>query len=159
MTSSTLPTDLPSAGLIKRLAAMVYDSLLLMAVAMAYGAAFLAIKYSFFHPPLQVGERAVMGSGGFVGLVLTMEVFFWFFWCRGGQTLGMRAWRLQIQQPDGRTPTLKQAVIRGLVAPLSLALLGLGYWWSLWDKEKRTWQDMASGTRVASLPKPPKNKK
>lgn len=159
MTSPTHFADLPSAGLIKRFAAMVYDSLLLMAVAMAYGAAFLAIKYSFFHPPLQVGERAVMGTGGFIGLVLTMEVFFLFFWCRGGQTLGMRAWRLQIQQADGSAPSLQQAAIRGVVAPLSLALLGLGYWWSLWDKQKRTWQDIASDTRVAVLPKPAKKRK
>lgn len=158
MTSPTLSADLPSAGLIKRFAAMVYDSLLLMAVAMAYGAAFLAIKYSLFHPPLQVGERAVMGTGGFLGLLLTLEVFFWFFWCRGGQTLGMRAWRLQIQQPNGRTPTLKQAVVRGLVAPLSFVPLGLGFWWSLGDKEKRTWHDTASGTRMVVLPKPAKKK-
>lgn len=151
--------SLPSAGLIKRLAAIVYDSLLVMAVAMAYGAAFLAIKYSFFHAPLEAGERAEMGTGGFIGLLLVIEIFFWFFWCRGGQTLGMRAWRLQIQQPDGSLPTLHQAVIRGLVAPVSLALAGLGYWWSLVDKQQRSWQDVASGTRVVSLPKPAKVKK
>ena len=159
VTAPTSSASLPSASLIKRLAAIVYDSLLVMAVAMAYGALFLAIKYSFFHPELQGGERAVMGTGGFVGLLLAIQGFFWFFWCRGGQTLGMRAWRLQIQQADGRTPTLQQAIIRGLVAPLSLGLLGLGYWWSLWDKEHRTWQDIASDTQVVSLPKPPKRKK
>lgn len=144
---------LPTATLIKRFAAMVYDSLLVMAVAMGYGALFIGIKYSLFDVALPTGERATIGTAGFVGLLLVIECFFWFFWCRGGQTLGMRAWRLQLRQMDGQFVTLPQAMVRGLVAPLSLCLLGLGYWWRLWDKEGRTWHDIASGTQVVQLPK------
>ncbi|WP_439135497.1 RDD family protein [Pseudomaricurvus sp.] len=149
MTTQTLP----SASLIKRFAAMVYDSLLVMAVAMAYGAAYVSIKYAVFHTDLPTGERAKMGTEGFVGLILVVECFFWFFWCRGGQTLGMRAWRLQLRQTNGQFASLPQAMVRGLVAPISLALIGLGYWWRLWDKEGRTWHDIASHTQVVQLPK------
>lgn len=149
MTTPTLPT----ASLIKRFAAMVYDSLLVMAVAMGYGALFIGIKYSVFNVDLPTGERATIGTAGFVGLILVIEAFFWFFWCRGGQTLGMRAWRLQLRQDNGQFVSLPQAMVRGLIAPLSLAAFGLGYWWRLWDKEGRTWHDMASGTRMVQLPK------
>ncbi|GAB3093517.1 RDD family protein [Aestuariicella hydrocarbonica] len=144
---------LPNASLIKRLAAMVYDSLLIMAVAMAYGAAFLAIKYSIFQVELSPNERAEMGTAGFIGLILVLEMFFWFFWCRGGQTLGMRAWRLVLVQDNGHTPSLLQAMVRSLIAPLSLGLLGLGYWWALWDRQGRSWHDIASHTHVVVLPK------
>lgn len=149
MTTQTLPT----ATLIKRIAAMVYDSLLVMAIAMAYGAAYIGIKYAVFHVELATGERATMSTAGFVGLLLIIECFYWFFWCRGGQTLGMRAWRLQLRQTNGQFATLPQALVRGLVGPISLVLFGLGYWWCLWDKQGRTWHDIASNTEVVQLPK------
>lgn len=149
MTSPACPT----ASLPRRLAALVYDSLLLMALAMAYAAALLAIKHALLDLELGPSGRAELGSAGFVGLVLVLEAFYWFFWMRGGQTLGMRAWRLQLVNLEGGRVSLLQALVRGLVAPFSLLLLGLGFWWSLWDKERASWHDRASQTRVVLLPK------
>lgn len=146
--------QLPSAHLLKRLIAMVYDSLIVMAVAMAYGALFLSIKHAIFDIELAQDQRASIGTPGFFGLILVLQAFFWFFWCRGGQTLGMRAWRLQVVQLNSNhTPNLLQALVRGLVGPFSILLCGLGYWWCLWDKDGQTWHDKASGTRMVQLEK------
>lgn len=145
--------SLPTANMFKRLIAMVYDSLIIMAVAMAYGALYLSIKHALFDIELGPDERASMGTPGFVGLILVLEAFCWFFWCRGGQTLGMRAWRIQMVQTNGQTPNLLQAMIRGMIAPFSLLLFGLGFLWGFWEKDKRTWHDLASGTWVVQLPK------
>lgn len=143
----------PSAGLLRRLAAMGYDSLVIMSLAMLYGGVFLAIKYWALQTELPAGEKASMGTAGFVGLLLLIEMFYWYFWCKDGQTLGMRAWRLRVRGNDGGPIRLEAAVLRGLCAPLSLALAGLGYFWCLWDKEGKTWHDRLSGTEVVVLPK------
>ncbi len=80
-------------------------------------------------------------------------LFFGWFWTRSGQTLGMQAWRLRVQQPDGSPISWRQALVRMGGAVLSALCLGAGYWWLLFDRERRTWHDRLSGTRVVLLPK------
>ena len=57
-------------------------------------------------------------------------------WRRGGQTLGMRPWRIRLTRSDGGVPSWPQALIRVLVAaaPLLLMLLAplLGLRATLW---------------------------
>lgn len=146
-------SSLPPAGLIPRLAAMVYDLLLIISIAMLYGAVFLTFKHSVLEIELQPGQRATIGNVGFFGMFVLVESFFWYFWCRGGQTLGMRTWRLQLRSTRGGEVSFSQALMRGLIAPFSLALLGLGYFWCLLDKQGATWHDRLSGTEVVRLPK------
>ncbi|WP_184383941.1 RDD family protein [Xanthomonas cannabis] len=72
-------------------------------------------------------------------------------WRRGGQTLGMRPWRLQLQGPS---PSWRQAWMRYAVGTLSLMLGGAGFWWAWLDRERLTWHDRASGTRLERRIKP-----
>ena len=74
-------------------------------------------------------------------------------WRRGGQTLGMRPWRLQVSNPDGSAPSRRQLWLRYSVGTVSVLLGGLGLWWALLDRQRLTWHDRASGTRVRRLPK------
>ncbi|MEG2806319.1 RDD family protein [Stenotrophomonas sp.] len=74
-------------------------------------------------------------------------------WRRGGQTLGMRPWRLQVVRADGSAPSAAQLWRRYAVGTLSVLLGGLGLWWALVDRQRLTWHDRASGTRVRRLPK------
>ena len=73
-------------------------------------------------------------------------------WKRGGQTLGMRPWRLRLQTPDGRAPTWAMLWKRYAMGTLSLLCGGLGFWWALFDKQKLTWHDRFSGTRLVQVP-------
>ncbi|HBZ48578.1 MAG TPA: hypothetical protein DEO93_15690, partial [Stenotrophomonas sp.] len=73
-------------------------------------------------------------------------------WRRGGQTLGMRPWRLQVVGADGTAPTRRQLWLRYAVGTLSVLLGGLGLWWALIDRQRLTWHDRASGTRLVRLP-------
>lgn len=77
-------------------------------------------------------------------------------WRRGGQTLGMRPWRLRVTAPDGGAPTLQALAIRYAVGSVSLLLGGLGFWWAWLDRDRLTWHDRASATRMVRLPKPVK---
>ena len=86
-------------------------------------------------------------------ITATTVLFFGWFWTRSGQTLGMQAWRLRVQQPDGSAIGWRQALIRMGGAVLSGLCLGAGYWWALFDRDRCTWHDRLSGTRVVLLPK------
>lgn len=109
------------ARLPRRLAAIAYDCLLLAAV--LFFAAALALGLAV---ALLGGERVALhsplrGSPLFSAyLLLVCFGFFGGFWVHGGQTLGMRAWRLRVQRRDGRTIGWSQALSRFLVAGLWL---------------------------------------
>lgn len=74
-------------------------------------------------------------------------------WHRGGQTLGMRPWRLRLVSRDGATATWSKLWFRYAVGTVSLLLGGAGFWWAWFDPEKLTWHDRASRTHLIRLPK------
>ncbi|HEY0334169.1 MAG TPA: RDD family protein [Stenotrophomonas sp.] len=73
-------------------------------------------------------------------------------WRRGGQTLGMRPWRLHLQTVEGGPLGYAALWRRYCVGTLSLLLGGAGFWWAWVDRDRLTWHDRASGTRLVRLP-------
>ena len=130
-------------GLFRRLAAMFYDSLLLLGVLTAATA--LAMVLFGEGPEKQVEAGNVL----FQAYLLLVSIgFFIWFWTHGGQTLGMRVWRIRLLRMDGAALTLKDGLLRYFAALLSLACCGLGFLWILVDKEKLAWHDRLSATRM-----------
>jgi uncharacterized RDD family membrane protein YckC len=78
-------------------------------------------------------------------------IFFTSFWVLGGQTLGMRAWRIKVVTAEGAPLSWGDALKRHLAALLSWLILGLGYIWILIDPEKLAWHDRISKTRLIML--------
>jgi len=74
-------------------------------------------------------------------------------WRRGGQTLGMRPWRLLVVASDGGVPGWGALWRRFMVGTVSLLLAGMGFWWAWFDPEHLTWHERASGTRMLRIPK------
>jgi uncharacterized RDD family membrane protein YckC len=74
-------------------------------------------------------------------------------WTRGGQTIGMRAWRLRVTRADGTRLAWPRALLRFSVSLVSLAALGIGFLWALFDQQQRTWHDIAASTQVVRLEK------
>jgi len=74
-------------------------------------------------------------------------------WRRGGQTLGMRPWRLRLRTADGAPPSWRALWLRYAVGTLSLLAGGLGFWWAWLDRDRLAWHDRASGTRLVRLPR------
>jgi uncharacterized RDD family membrane protein YckC len=152
-------TDPPNAGVLKRLAAMVYDSFLAFAV-LALATLIPSLLIGRNQPSVVDNEHVVhelnpmlSGIGFQLYLLLVTAIFFCWFWHKNGQTLGMQAWRLKIESSTGGNPGWSQCTIRLLVACLSLACLGMGYWWIWFDKDKLSWHDRLSNTRIVQMPK------
>jgi uncharacterized RDD family membrane protein YckC len=127
-------------GLIRRLAIMLYDGVVVVSLLML--ATTLAMLAGF-------GGRTAMKDPFFTAYLLAVW-FLYLAWCwsKGGMTVGMRAWRVKIENSDGLRPGWGSSLLRFVVSLVSAALAGLGFLWSLFDTRKRTWHDILSGTRL-----------
>ncbi|MGQ7815446.1 RDD family protein [Metapseudomonas furukawaii] len=156
--------DFPAVGLVRRLAAIFYDFLLcvalLMVVTLIYQQVVLRLIYGGEHLR-QLADQGLLAHDPVLSTLLVFALFGFFakFWTHNGQTLGMQVWGIRVQNQDGSAITLWQALLRFVIAIASWLALGLGFLWSLWDKEKRTWHDIYSESRVVRLPKEAHKKK
>ena len=150
----------------RRLVAVSYDGLLYLALLMAglvlslpFIAAFVAKDAS---TPLH--NFAVLQTYGFIVGV----GFFGWSWTHGGQTLGMRVWRLQVRRVDGSGLRWPVAVLRFAagMAPLVMGLAAarqfgpaaggialLGYLPCLFSARGQAFNDWIAGTEVVVLPR------
>lgn len=148
-----------------RLAAMVYESLLVLAVLFIASLPFLYV----------VGDA----RSGWLHLVFQLYLacvlfaYFAAFWRRSGQTLAMKTWRIRLVGPDGGRVTLKLALQRFLLMGLMPAAGLAGYWWTpagtwpwivvgsaglLWalaDRDRQFLHDRLLGTRLVRVPRAP----
>ena len=137
-------TPLAPAGLARRFAAMFYDALLMAAA--LYAAAI---------PAVWVHGEAVPPDDPWFQAWLALVAWFYLAvsWTRGGQTLGMRAWRCRLVTAYGGPVGWGRTVARFAAALVSWAPLGLGFWWALADSERRCWHDRWTGTRIVVVPR------
>ena len=146
---------LPIASLLRRLAAMIYDAFLLFAITLAYATLLLIIKIIFNGTEnlesLQPGPALQWLS--LVGLLISLGGYYFVCWRKQGQTLGMKAWRLRLQQADGDLASPYQCIKRSALAPLSLAAVGIGYLWILWPSNAGCIHDILTDTEVVVVPK------
>ena len=131
-----------SAGLFRRLAAILYDSLLI--IAMWLITTLLLIVFINNGAPLQ-------GPLFQFGLYVEACLFYSYFWRLRGQTLGMQAWKIKLVSPSLQTLSWQECFARLFFALVSVSMLGLGFIWMLFDPDRLTWHDRASGTRVVLL--------
>ena len=131
-------------GLLRRVAAACYD--LLLVIALWFVAVFALLPFTHGH--------AIDGSNLWFRLYLFVLPYLYFswFWSRGGQTVGMRAWRLCLRNSDGDAVSWPQVLLRYLAAWVGW-LSVIGVLWSLFDERKRCLQDIVSRTQVVVLPK------
>lgn len=129
-----------TAGFLRRLAAMFYDSLLLLAL--------LAVATSLITLPFGMPSESGLLLFQFFLFEIIPLLFFTGFWSWGGQTLGMRAWRLKVVKEDGSQVTWKDAFKRHLAALFSCLFFGLGFLWILVDPQGLAWHDRLSKTRL-----------
>jgi len=142
--SSKATITVEPAGVFRRIAALVYDAFLIGAIWFAVAGIGVAVNGGEAMPPW--ANHYFL----FPALIIVTFLFYFWFWTHGGQTLGMRAWRLKILNLEKNPPSFVQCLKRFAVAILSA---GLGFLACFINREKKSFQDMASNTRIVLLPK------
>ncbi|MFP7722507.1 RDD family protein [Lysobacter sp. A3-1-A15] len=133
-----------------RLLALLYDLFPALALWFLVGAIGLQLRGGEpVHADTPAGWLELLALWGITGTYAVAS------WRRGGQTLGMRPWRLQVLGAGGAAAGTPGLAVRYAVGTLSLLLAGAGFWWAWIDRDRLTWHDRASGTRLARLPPRP----
>lgn len=151
-------TKFPRAGFRRRFGGWIYDVLLAIAVYMIAG----AVSFGIFYLLIQFGAINMAGYQHDIDVLLNnamykyinelwklswVAFFFVYFWAKSGQTLGMRAWRLRVQNKNGSLISKVTGIKR--IFP---TLLGLGNLAVLVDrKNKLSLQDRLTNTEVVFI--------
>lgn len=145
----------PRAGLWRRIAALLYDGFLIAAIWVLLGF-FILLLVGPNANQLVAGEvqtDSLVDNILFMLMVLSSASFYLYFWIRGGQTLGMLAWRIKVVDIKGNLITPTQGLIRFFLAWPAFFMLGLGYLWLYIDVNGDTIHDKVSSSKVVLLPK------
>jgi len=144
-------------SIFRRLAAFFYDSLLCLALLMTTTGLYMIISSAIMGAE---HYQKITESGQTINdpllssiLFITAFLFFGYFWTKNGQTLGMQAWHLRVQNTDNSSISWKQALKRFLMSIISIGSFGLGIIWPLIDKQQRSWQCIYSKSEIVRIPK------
>ena len=127
-------------GVARRLMSMVYEALVVFAVALFAGLAFFGVV----NGPLSGSMRHVFQ----LYLFLVLGIYFVACWSRGGRTLPMQTWKMRVVRGDGLSIGIGQAVLRYVLAWLSVVSLGAGFLWVFFDRDRQFLHDRLAGTRL-----------
>jgi uncharacterized RDD family membrane protein YckC len=133
-------TDGSLAGLGRRLLSLAYEALLLAAVLLACGFAFMPLAASV-EPAF---ARALLQ----LFLLLVAGTYFVWQWRHGGQTLPMKTWRIRLVTAGGAPLSTRHATCRFLLAAAGTLLLGVGSIWACFDRDRQFLHDRLAGTRI-----------
>ena len=144
--NSILDSPPVAAGILRRVMAIFYDLLLLIALL------FIASTLAFAANRGEAIDTSHPYHALYVACLFSIcLLYFAWFWVHGGQTLGMKTWKIKLENKTLGKISWKQALIRFSVAIISWCCLGIGFFWSIIDKEHRTWHDIASHSRLLDL--------
>ena len=122
-------------GIARRLAGMLYEAVLLFAIAFFAGFAFhFASRGAPLEGVLRLAHQGL--------LCAVFAAYFLWCWLRGGQTLAMKAWRIRLVQVTPRRALLRFALAL-LLVPTGISLL-----WALFDRGRQFLHDRLAGTRL-----------
>jgi uncharacterized RDD family membrane protein YckC len=131
----------PLPGIVRRIASMTYESLLLLGV----------LSVAFMLPHLALGMGFAIALPGWVlisHVFVVVGAYFIWYWRHGGQTLAMQTWKIALTTQNGVPPSLARLALRYVVAWPSVVCLGAGLLWALIDRDRQFLHDRLAGTRI-----------
>jgi uncharacterized RDD family membrane protein YckC len=146
MASMPLPTaDVKPVPLWRRFAGMLYDLFPLIGLWIVATILWVLVFHDVYDPRHPDPLLRMLLS---LWLLAVTAAYFVVSWMRVGATIGMRAWKLRLVRDDGTRVGLRIAILRFLLATVSLVMLGCGFWYAWCDAERRAWHDRVCRTRM-----------
>lgn len=130
--------------LLRRFGAIIYDTAL-AGFSIVIAAGILAVAFTAL-TGLKIPDALMV-----LLYIVMIYGFFGWFWRHGGQTLGMRAWKVRVVTDTGQPINWQQALLRCTWAVVSWAALGIGFLVAWFDPEHLTWHDRFSRTRLVKI--------
>ena len=90
-------------------------------------------------------------EGKIVFWIITLPASYFYFvfsWVNGGQTLGMKSWKIKLEKIS-----YKDATLRFFLALLSIMAFGIGFFYKLTNKNHQTLYDTILKTKIIDLKK------
>ena len=161
--------DLTEASLSRRLGALLYEALMLFAMAVIVGFAFLPLVSPSSGADATLRIPSIFGRTIlFCALVAAAAGYYTWSWSAGRRTLPQKTWRLRLVDASGRAPSKRDALLRyaalwicPVVALAAFAmldaspyrryaalLLALNFGWALIDRDRRFLHDRLAHTRL-----------
>ena len=134
--------NLQAAGFLRLFGSIFYDALLLTAVL------FFATFILLLIPEQIRNTDPLVQITKILWYLLVSYIYFVGFWLKGGQTPGMKPWKIALVDLQGASPSLKQATIRFFSAILSWSLMGAGFLWMIVDRKHLSLHDHLSGSKL-----------
>ena len=132
-----------SVSIFPRLAAGIYDALLMLGVWFTVGSLGLIIQYFF------TGKIGSWPSWLGLSLVIfSTWSYFIFFWLYGGKTLGMSSWKIKVVNHDEKNLSVLQLSVKFMINILTFALCGIPLIFIFFHKDKMSFSDYLSQTRI-----------
>lgn len=131
--------------LFKRYLAVVYEALLMLALALVLTAAYIMLVGDASQGWKRLGLQVILWAA--------VGAYFVRCWVVTGQTLASQTWKLKVVDGQGRLLTKWPAMIRYLVASILLLPAGITLWWAIVDREQQFLHDRLLGSRIIELSK------
>ncbi len=130
-------------SLIKLGACLIYDALVVVALCFICALIFR----------LLAGDATYGIKRHLLQLFLWLSVGAYFVWCwsKSGQTLVMQTWRFKLVNQESSLLSVKMAILRYILATLSLMLFGVGFLWAIVDANRLFLHDRILGSRILQL--------
>ena len=142
MTRAAQPSErVRRPSVLRRLASMLYESLLLFGVL----AAVLVLPHFLL---AALGQRLVAPIVVQAHCFIVLMIYCLWFWSNGRQTLAMKTWRIRLVSGDGLPVSPARALLRYLLCWPSIVLGGVGILWALVDRERLFLHDRLAGTQL-----------
>lgn len=127
-------------GIGRRLLSLVYEVLLLAAIALLAGGTAAALAQITDPAGTRLLTRMIT--------VTACTIYFAWQWQRSGQTLPMKTWRMRLETVDGARVTTSRALLRAVLAAAGYLLLGISVIWAFIDSDRQFLHDRLAGTRL-----------
>jgi len=140
------------AGFWRRVIALIYDTLIVISILFLGGLMGVLLATAVWGK--QAMEDGILFENNLFRLFL-LSLWFGYYalsWMKGGQTLGMKPWRMYVFDKEGNTISLQQSMMRFFTGFIGLGLLTIPFL-----QNRSAVQDMTSSTQTLLKPKPEKS--
>ena len=135
-----------SAGFLRRILALIYDSLVVVGIILFLTLLLVILNGGYADPSSLISLVQIFIT------ICSGPIFYSYFWlANNGQTIGMQAWKMRLISSDNSKLKIKQVLFRCLVSTLSFVCLGLGYFWILFNKNNISWSDIVTKTKIVRI--------